>query len=136
MIKVYADAATSNQYGPSGAGVIITSPTRHDQLHFPLKIMNNHQAEFMAVILALRQLKKLQLTEDFIILHTDSKTVLDVIDKGSTKNPDYLSYWENLAFLLPHFTNLSFKWLPDSKHAGAHTLAQLGLKEAREKLPN
>lgn len=133
MLKVYVDAATQQKTGKSGVGLLIVGENLHLQLHFPVGVMNNHQAEFMAVILALRELKKRAMTDEFIVIHSDSKTVLDVIKQGKTSNPDYQSYWQKLTFLLPHFETISFEWTPDSVHQGAHQLAQLGLKEAESR---
>ena len=46
MIKVYMDASTKGNPGPSGGGILIVHENRQEQLKVPLSEGSNHQAEF------------------------------------------------------------------------------------------
>jgi len=91
----------------------------------------NNQMEISAVLEALRHLYRLKLTEKKIILISDSKYVLDSINKGwlanwarnnwrnstkkEVKNRDL---WEAIFKALPHFPKIKFEW---TKGHGSNT---------------
>lgn len=130
MLKVYIDAATKSPQLPSGGGILIVGENLHQQLKIPLNCLNNHQAEFAIFIEALRYLKKEGYQDEIIFLYSDSRTMLEVVAKKHTTNPDYQPYLEKINFLLPHFPKLQLQWQNDRQHAGAHHLAQQALHAA------
>ena len=54
MIEVYIDGASKGNPGPSGAGVFIKGVQPPVQLSVPLGTMSNHEAEYRALLLALK----------------------------------------------------------------------------------
>ncbi|WP_082383758.1 ribonuclease HI [Lacticaseibacillus thailandensis] len=54
MLKLYTDAATKGNPGPSGAGILIVGHGDTVELSTPLAVMTNHQAEFQAAALGLQ----------------------------------------------------------------------------------
>ena len=59
LIKLYADAATQGNPGPSGAGIVIVRDGTQSQQYEYLGDMTNHEAEFAATILAFEHLATL-----------------------------------------------------------------------------
>lgn len=55
MIKLYTDAATLGNPGPSAAGILIVTAKQQYQFSIPLPPVDNHVAEFMAVQLGLEK---------------------------------------------------------------------------------
>ena len=58
MLKVYIDASTKGNPGPSGGGILIVYQGKQEQLSIPLSIGTNHQAEFEVFLKTLEFLKK------------------------------------------------------------------------------
>ena len=56
MIEVYFDGASAGNPGPSGAGIFIKANGEVERHSIPLEIMSNHEAEFHAFLLSLRNL--------------------------------------------------------------------------------
>jgi ribonuclease HI len=83
----------------------------------------NNMMEILGVLEALRELYRMKLTQEKILLISDSKYVLDSITKGwlagwakngwrnstkkEVKNRDL---WEAMYKALPYFPNLRFEW--------------------------
>ncbi|WP_225350300.1 RNase H family protein [Lacticaseibacillus pantheris] len=53
MLKLYTDAATKGNPGPSGAGILIVGHGEPVEQSVALPVMSNHQAEFRAAALGL-----------------------------------------------------------------------------------
>ena len=130
MLKLYTDAATKGNTGIGGVGVLIVNDHDQVQLHLPLPAMTNHEAEFHAALAGFDYLLAHQLNTGLVSYATDSKLVLDALDKRYAKH-----YPALLAALLERtdrFPNLITQWVPDRVNQGAHQLAQLGLREAEQ----
>ena len=57
MLKVYIDASTKGNPGPSGGGILIVYQGKQEQLSIPLSVGTNHQAEFEVFLKTLEFLK-------------------------------------------------------------------------------
>ena len=55
MLRIYVDAATKGNPGESGGGIVYLTDQSRQQLHVPLGIVSNHEAEFKVLIEALKQ---------------------------------------------------------------------------------
>ena len=66
MLKVYIDASTKGNPGPSGGGILIVYQDKQEQLSIPLSIGTNHQAEFEVFLKTLEFLKKNDLQNETI----------------------------------------------------------------------
>lgn len=133
MLKVYIDASTKGNPGPSGAGILITGEGIHQQIGLPLSVLSNHEAEFETLILALNYLIEHHQNEQTILLHSDSKTVVSTIDKNHTKNPTFAPYLEQFQALETFFPLLIVQWIPESQNKGADKLARQGLQKSLNK---
>lgn len=131
MYKIYVDAATKGNPGPSAIGIVIlnTHTKEYQQISHPLKnTYTNHEAEFEAVIYALEWINKQPMTDHIIWIHSDSKIVIQTIDKNFTKNECFKAYLRKINQLIHHSRRLIFfKWIPEKENKGADQLAKQGL---------
>ncbi|WP_291291028.1 ribonuclease HI family protein [Enterococcus sp.] len=130
MLKVFIDASTKGNPGPSGGGLLIVGDNLHEQHTFVLPILTNHQAEFATMHYALEFLLAKEWQDQTIMLYTDSKVVAQTIDKNYTNNPAFREYLAAIQELLPHFSLLIVQWIPESQNKGADHLARQGLAKA------
>lgn len=100
---VFIDGASIGNPGPSGIGVVITDKTR-----VVLKVISrfigkktNNQAEYMALITALKSLEDMKIKADKVIIHTDSELLYNQI-KGRFKvrNPNLKELYKKVETLL------------------------------------
>lgn len=129
MLKVYIDASTKGNPGPSGGGILIIADQQQEQLSIPLSFGSNHQAEFEVFLKTLEILKNRQMTEEIILCYSDSKVLVSTIDKNHTNNKDFLPYLEKIQSLLKDFSMLFLQWVPESKNKGADNLARQALQK-------
>jgi ribonuclease HI len=78
MIEIYTDGASSGNPGPGGYGVILRSGQHYKELSEGFRKTTNNRMELLAVIKALEALKNLNQT---VTIHSDSKYVIDAIEK-------------------------------------------------------
>ncbi|MDA9461847.1 RNase H [Enterococcus mundtii 3F] len=130
MLKVYIDASTKGNPGPSGGGILLVSDHQQEQLSIPLSFGSNHQAEFEVFLKTLEILKNRQMTAETILCYSDSKVLVSTIDKNHTSNKDFLPYLEKIQSLLKDFSMLILQWIPESKNKGADNLARQALQKA------
>ncbi|BDP73575.1 ribonuclease HI [Enterococcus faecium] len=124
MLKVYIDASTKGNPGPSGGGILIVYQGKQEQLSIPGFILLNHQAEFEVFLKTLEFLKKNDLQNETIFCFSDSKTLVSTVDKNATKNELFLPYLQRIQELLSEFSLLILQWLPENKNKGADNLAR------------
>ncbi len=132
MLNIYTDAATKGNPGLSGAGIIILKEKQQIQLSYPLSVMTNHEAEFCAVVLALEYILAQQLQQETILLHSDSKLVVQTIEKNYAQNQLFHNYLEKINGLTSKIELILFQWIPESKNKGADHLARQGLRKAQK----
>lgn len=130
MIKAYIDASTKGNPGPSGGGILLLKDQTQQQLHFPLPVLTNHQAEFAVLERLLEQLLQEEQVTETIMVYSDSKVLVSTIDKNHTNNPDFQDYLIRIQSLLSHFPLLILQWIPEKQNKGADHLARQGLQKA------
>ena len=120
MIEIFTDGASSGNPGPGGYGVILRSGQHYKELSAGYRKTTNNRMELMAVIKGLEALKNLNQS---ITIYSDSKYVIDAIEKkwvygwvqkgfAGKKNKDlWLRYLE-----LSKLHNIKFIWVRG--HAG------------------
>lgn len=134
LIKAYIDAATKGNPGPSGAGILLVAENLHEQIPLPLTgTMSNHQAEFWAFYELLMYLKRHNYTSETIFVYSDSKILVQTVDKNYTNNENFQEIFQKIQALLPNFSLLILQWLPENKNKGADQLARQGLQKALQK---
>lgn len=130
MIKAYIDASTKGNPGPSGGGILLLKDQNQQQLHFPLPVLTNHQAEFAVLERLLEQLLQEEQVTETIMVYSDSKVLVSTIDKNHTNNPDFQDYLIRIQSLLSQFPLLILQWIPEKQNKGADHLARQGLQKA------
>lgn len=115
-VTIYTDGAASGNPGPGGYGVVLESSAGHrKELNGGFRKTTNNRMELLAVVVGLRELKS---TEVAVTVVSDSKYVVDAINKGwlrswvkkgfkDKKNPDL---WRLMIPLLDKH-NPTFQWV-------------------------
>jgi ribonuclease HI len=126
MLKIFTDAAANLER--SGGGIVIISD-KQKQLAIPMTEKNNHQAELAVILYALNYLVDHQLNDQSVLLYSDSKTAIKILDQGQTKNKLFLPYLSEFNELAPLFPLLILQRIPEAKNKGADNLARQGLRK-------
>jgi len=123
MITVFTDGASSGNPGRSGAGIYIKAEGKIYEYAIPLGVFSNHEAEFHAVLKAL-EICKQNFPGEILSFHSDSKTVVDIIEKDFTKNKTFLPLLEKIREATNDFPYFFIKWIPEKKNKHADKLAK------------
>lgn len=125
MVEVYIDGASAGNPGPSGAGIFINNNGVVERYSIPLGMMENHQAEYWALIKAL----EICLEKGFQIVsfRTDSQAVNRAIEKEFVKNKTYAPLLEKVLILTNQFELFFMKWIPSSENKVADELARAAI---------
>ena len=115
IINIYTDGSSKGNPGKGGYGVIIEASNKKLELSQGYKLTTNNRMELLAVIIGLEAIKK---NHQKIIITSDSKYVIDSVEKGwvfnwekngfkKKKNPDL---WKRfLKVYRKH--EIKFKWI-------------------------
>lgn len=127
MIEVYTDGASSGNPGLSGAGIYIKASEKTYEYAFPLGMLSNHEAEFHAVIKAL-EICKAYFPDEILSFRSDSRLVVDAIEKKFTKNQSFLPLLEKIMEEASYFPYFFIKWIPEKRNGHADQLARAGIR--------
>ena len=89
MIRIYTDGAALGNPGPGGFGTILEFQGHVREISKGFRLTTNNRMELMAVIEALRALKREGLP---VTIYSDSKYVVEAVEKG------WLWNWEKKNF--------------------------------------
>lgn len=89
MITIYTDGASSGNPGPGGFGTILLYKQHRKELSEGFRLTTNNRMELLAVIKGLEALKG---DGHRVTVYSDSKYVVDAVEKG------WLWNWEKKAF--------------------------------------
>jgi len=139
-VHIYTDGACSGNPGKGGYGIVMEWVDRSYQKEFSqgYRKTTNNRMELLAVIVALEQLKKEGLK---VIVFSDSKYVVDAVEKGwifnwvkkgfkDKKNPDL---WRR--FLLVYKKHqVKFQWIKGhNEHPQNERCDKLAVKASKQK---
>ena len=79
MIELFTDGASSGNPGPGGYGTILRSGPHYKELSGGFRKTTNNRMELLAVIVGLEALKN---PGQEVIIYSDSKYVVDAVEKG------------------------------------------------------
>jgi len=85
-VVIYTDGGAINNPGPGGYGVVLLSGKKRQEFSGGYRLTTNNRMELTACIIGLKSLK----TKSKIIVYSDSKYVVDSIEKGWAKR-----WWTN-----------------------------------------
>jgi len=126
-LEVYIDGASAGNPGPSGIGIFIKGEGHSVKISEYIGETNNHVAEFIALIRALEEAKKLG--TNLVSIRSDSKIVVASIDKQYVKSEEYKPYLEQALKLAEEFSLFFIKWIPDSQNKAADALAREAIQK-------
>ncbi|MCM3738121.1 reverse transcriptase-like protein [Bacillus cytotoxicus] len=127
MIEVYIDGASKGNPGPSGAGVFIKGVQPPVQLAVPLGMMSNHEAEYHALLTALKYCT--EHNYKIVSFRTDSQLVERAVEKQYVKNPLYAPLLDEALKMIQQFDLFFIKWIPSSQNKAADELARKAIKK-------
>ena len=79
MIVIFTDGAAKGNPGPGGYGAVLKFGQHRKELSEGFRLTTNNRMELLAVIRALQEIKT---TEFPVQVYSDSKYVVDEIEKG------------------------------------------------------
>lgn len=130
MIEIYTDGASQGNPGPSGAGIYIQIGNETFSHSIPLSDMSNHEAEFHAVKFALEICKE-QFAGEILSFRSDSKIVVDSIEKEHAKNKTFAPILHDILQLIESFPHVFFKWIPEKQNIHADRLAREAIQSVK-----
>lgn len=122
MIEVYIDGASKGDPGPSGVGIYFKNVREEQKIKIPLGEMNNHEAEFHALIHALSM--SLERNYKVVSIRTDSQAVDQAVAKQFAKREPYMSLLSEALSLMERFDLCFVKWIPKKENRIADQLAK------------
>lgn len=103
MIRIYTDGAAQGNPGPGGYGTILKFGNHVKELSEGFRLTTNNRMELLAVIRGLEAIKKNELP---IMIFSDSKYVVDSVEKG------WLWNWEKKNFKDKANVDLWLRYIP------------------------
>ncbi|MBW8349030.1 reverse transcriptase-like protein [Bacillus sp. IITD106] len=126
MIEVYIDGASAGDPGPSGAGIFIKNNGKTESFSIPLGNMNNHEAEFHALIKSMEIC--IELGFSIVSIRSDSTAVVDAVEKEYARNEKYRLLLKDALSLASQFDLFFIKWIPSKENKHADQLARKGIR--------
>ena len=123
MITVQTDGATNENLRKSGLGIFIKHAEGLDEYAILLPYMSNHEAEFQAVVQALKICNE-KFPNDILAFQTDSKVVVDSIEKQYTTNKLFKPFLSNILKRSENHPHFFIKWIPNTENKRADQLAK------------
>ncbi|UOQ42759.1 ribonuclease HI family protein [Halobacillus salinarum] len=130
MIEVYTDGAAMGDPGPSACGVYMKHADKHWEYSFQLGELSNHEAEFWGVIKAL-EICQSEFPGEIISLRSDSRIVVDTLEKEFSKNEKFIPLLERIQHLKNAFAFVFIKWIPEKQNKNADRIARSALRAER-----
>jgi ribonuclease HI len=107
MIRIYTDGAAQGNPGPGGYGTILKFGAHVKELSEGFRLTTNNRMELLAVIAGLEAIKKNDVP---ITIYSDSKYVVDSVEKG------WLWNWEKKNFKDKANVDLWLRYIPLHKN--------------------
>ena len=126
MIEVYIDGASAGNPGPSGAGIFINNNGNVHRHSIPLGSLENHEAEYQALIHGLKICLRLEFK--VVSFRTDLQLISQAIEKEFVKNKRYSPLLSEALELAEQFDLFFLKWIPSSENKAADQLARQAIR--------
>lgn len=128
-LEIYIDGASRGNPGRSGAGILIreTKGSIH-RLKRYLGILTNNQAEYEALINALKAAKGLK--KNHLMIYSDSLLLVSQINGNwRTRNPNILALSKKARSLIKGFKHVEVHHIPRELNREADRLANAAIDE-------
>jgi ribonuclease HI len=103
MINIYTDGAAKGNPGPGGFGVVLLYKNHRKELAEGFRLTTNNRMELLAVIRALESLKVADIP---VNIYSDSKYVVDAVQKG------WIWSWQKKGFKDKKNVDLWKRYIP------------------------
>ena len=130
MLEVFVDAATAGSPKVSAVGVFIRGEGHLVKWSEYIGEMDNHTAEFNALVKGLELAR--ELSAGMVSIKSDSKAAVDAFEKRFTKNPNFKPLLEQALDISDEFEFCFIKWIPDSQNRAADDLARTELRKHKK----
>ena len=127
--KIFTDGASRGNPGVAGAGaIIITEDERQIEISKFLGRKTNNQAEYKALILALKKAISLNITE--IVIHSDSELLVKQLKREyKLKSKNLTQLFKKAQKLLTQFKKAQYIWTSREKNKKADKLANKAIEK-------
>jgi ribonuclease HI len=130
MIEIYIDGASSGDPGPAGAGISIHKAKGDvEKIAKPLGMLNNHEAEFMALNIALEYCIENECK--VVSVKTDSQLVERAVENKYIKNKVFKIHLDKALLMIEQLDLFFIKWIP-TKQNKADQLAKQAIRLNKE----
>lgn len=130
MAKIYIDAAATKDPKIAACSAVIQDDKNTYEFVEVITGIDNHEAEWNALILSLN--KSLELNIQQVIIYTDSQIVVDTIEKRHTKNKLFKTYYEKYQSLEQKFELIFVSFVPRKSNRRADALAKDALYKYKQ----
>ena len=128
MIKIFSDGGARGNPGPAGVGAVIYSDNGEvlAEVSEYLGIATNNQAEYKALIFALKRAKEMGAKK--IMCYLDSELVVKQLNREyKVKNKDLAPLFLEVHNLSINFKNISYHHIPREENKAADKLANIAM---------
>ena len=129
---IFSDGAARGNPGPAGCGVVLATESgeilgKHKEF---LGVATNNVAEYQALLIGLREAKKLKEEVSNIRCYADSKLVVEQVSGNfKVKNKKLAELHEQVRNLIFKLPPVQFFYIPREKNAEADLLANQAIDE-------
>lgn len=114
-ITVYTDGSALGNPGPGGYGIVLKTSKHRKEVSQGYRLTTNNRMELLSVIVALEMLKK---PASRVTIYSDSKYVVDAVEKGwvfnwekkGFKGKKNVDLWERFLKIYQRH-HIDFKWV-------------------------
>ena len=128
MIKIFSDGGARGNPGPAGIGAVIYNSEGKiiAEVSEYLGIATNNQAEYKALIAALKKAKEMGVKE--VECYLDSELVVKQLKREyKVKNKDLAPLFLEIHNLSINFKNISYRHIPREENKAADKLANIAM---------
>lgn len=134
MIKMFIDGSANPKKNISGIGILMIESKEQMQISEKLAgDYDNHEAEILALQYALNYLLEQNKENDVILCHSDSKMLVDAIEKRYSRKDKHRVLLDHVFEQLENFSQFYLKWIPEKENSGADHLARKGMNKKNKK---
>lgn len=127
MAQIFIDASTKQSPLHSACGIVLKLDNDQIEHGEYLGQIDNHIAEWQSLIIGVKL--AIQHECKTLLIKSDSKIVVDSIDKNYVKQSAFKPYLEEYLALIPYFDLVLINWIPRNQNKHADTIARRTLQQ-------
>ncbi|WP_414048151.1 ribonuclease HI family protein [Macrococcus equi] len=127
MAQIYIDASTKQSPLHSACGIVLKFDDTQIEHGEYLGQIDNHIAEWQSLIIGIKL--AIQFNCKTLLIKSDSKIVVDSIDKDYVKQPAYKPFLQEYKQLMQDFELILIDWIPRHQNKHADTIARRALQQ-------